>query len=150
MSKQRIEVANSDEMERLGESLARELLEQTRDGAVLVQLVGDLGAGKTTLARGIARGLGIEGRITSPTFTVHKEYMASAGGAKLHHFDFYRLQELGVIAGELKELLGESGNIIVVEWGGVLGELASDARVIEIEKTEDDKRVVLMRLSTGD
>jgi tRNA threonylcarbamoyladenosine biosynthesis protein TsaE len=143
MSEQRIEVINSDEMERLGENLARELLEKARSGAVLVQLNGDLGAGKTTLTRGMARGLEIEGRITSPTFTVHKEYMASDGKTRLHHFDFYRLKELGVIAGELKELLGEPGNIIVVEWGGVLGELANNAKVIEIRKAEDDKRVVL-------
>ena len=68
------------ETERIGENLARALPE----GSV-VALYGDLGAGKTAFVRGMARGLGIEARVSSPTFTIVNEY--AGGGRELLHFD---------------------------------------------------------------
>ena len=70
------------------EALAQELAGQLRPGEVLA-LDGDLGAGKTAFTRGLARGLGFEGRVQSPTFTIVNEY--EGGRLPLFHFDLYRL-----------------------------------------------------------
>lgn len=97
------------ETEAAGEALAKKLPE----GAV-VALYGDLGAGKTAFVRGLARGLGLADRVSSPTFTIVNEY--SDGGRPLFHFDMYRL-------GGPEELFGigwddylSRGGVIAVEW----------------------------------
>ncbi|MDR0979678.1 MAG: tRNA (adenosine(37)-N6)-threonylcarbamoyltransferase complex ATPase subunit type 1 TsaE [Candidatus Nomurabacteria bacterium] len=163
MEKRRLEVDSEQEMERLGAELVQVFLAE-RNEALVLQLVGDLGAGKTTLTRGIARGLGIAEPITSPTFQVHKEYPASPPATApsatepplmpqksptqenliLHHFDFYRLQDLGVMKNELEELMADKNNVIVIEWGGILGDLTKNAKTIKIEKLTDEKRVLLL------
>lgn len=100
------------ETQRLGDQLGRLL----RPGHV-VALVGELGAGKTCLTQGIARGLGVEEPVTSPTFIMVNEYR-TADGAALYHIDCYRLDENGVaeaLAIGMDELLGSDG-ICVVEW----------------------------------
>lgn len=100
------------ETRQLGERLGRLL----QPGHV-VALVGELGAGKTCLAQGIARGLGVEDPVTSPTFIMVNEYR-TANGAVLYHIDCYRFEENGVsqaLAIGVDELLGGDG-ICVVEW----------------------------------
>ena len=144
MENARIDVGSEQEMEALGTELGQDFLREERDGALVIQLVGDLGAGKTTLTRGIARGLGIAAPITSPTFQVHKEYTSKDGKTELHHFDFYRLQNLGVMKSELEELLADKKNVIVIEWGGILGDLAKNAKIVKIEKITDEGRVLLL------
>lgn len=97
----------------------------------LVSLSGDLGAGKTFLVRALARALGVEGAVTSPTFTLVREY-ALARGESLLHADLYRLRgDAGVFAAEVARLgLRErraDGAIVVVEWGdGILPALGGD------------------------
>ena len=79
-----------------------------------VLLSGDLGAGKSVLARGIARGMGVEGPMPSPTFTLMIPY--EAGGRKLYHFDLYRLSDPDeYYAAGLDEFIGGDG-IALVEW----------------------------------
>ena len=99
---------NETETEKIGESLALRL----RAGDVVAYL-GDLGAGKTAFTRGLARGLGCQGRVTSPTFTIVNEY---EGKIPLFHFDMYRLgdeEELFDIGWE--EYLTRGG-VCAVEW----------------------------------
>ena len=82
-----------------------------------VLLEGDLGAGKSVLARGIARGMGVEGPMPSPTFTLMIPY--EAGGRRLYHFDLYRLEDPDeYYAAGLDEFVGGDG-VAVVEWPGM-------------------------------
>lgn len=94
-------------MEDLG-SLLGSLLE----AGDLVYLSGELGAGKTTFTRGVARGLAYTGRVNSPTFTIMNVYQAVL---PIYHFDFYRLSERDLIELGLEDYLGREG-ICVVEW----------------------------------
>lgn len=102
---------NERETEALGAALGRLL----QPGDVLA-LVGDLGAGKTCLARGVAAGLGIDEPVTSPTFILVAEY-ASAAGFPLYHADCYRFEQATAEAMDigLDELLRDDG-VAVVEW----------------------------------
>jgi tRNA threonylcarbamoyladenosine biosynthesis protein TsaE len=105
-------------------------------GAVIF-LSGELGSGKTTLTKGIARGLDIKESITSPTFQLCKSYR---GREVLYHLDLYRLKspaELKVL--DLDELLDEG--VTVIEWGDLLWERLCDRCIlIQIEMTDDPAR----------
>lgn len=101
-------------------------------------LVSDLGGGKTTLTKGLARGLGSTSVVTSPTFTVSKVYPCREGLA-LHHFDFYRLQEGGMVGHELEEVLQDSQAITVLEWGEIAENvLPAESIQIKITRTSHD------------
>ena len=102
-----MQVENEKRMEMLGKRLGRALAPGD-----LVYLSGELGAGKTTLARGIARGLGYEGRVNSPTFTLMNVYQ---GRCPIYHFDFYRLSEEELDDLGLEDYLGGEG-ICLIEW----------------------------------
>jgi tRNA threonylcarbamoyladenosine biosynthesis protein TsaE len=110
----------------------------------LVLLAGPLGAGKTVLARGIADGLGVAGRVSSPTFVIARVHKPAAGGrgVPLVHVDAYRL---GGHLDELDDLdldtdLTESA--VVIEWGeGVAERLSSDYLVVRLERRDDDTRI---------
>ena len=102
-------------------------------------LISDLGGGKTTLAKGLAQGIGAETPVRSPTFTLHHEY----AGDKLtmHHFDFYRLFEPGEMRDELAEVLHDPNNVAVVEWGHIIRDvLPLEHLRIEIKVGADDTR----------
>jgi tRNA threonylcarbamoyladenosine biosynthesis protein TsaE len=87
-------------------------------GGEVIELVSDLGGGKTTFVRGLARGMGSTDRVASPTFTLSREY--AAGERTLYHFDLYRLSEAGVMADEVAELAGAPHAVTVIEWGDVV------------------------------
>lgn len=110
-----ITAANPDEMHHLGERLGAQL----RAGDLVV-LTGPLGAGKTTLTRGIGEGLGVRGPVTSPTFVLARTHPSLVGGAPLVHVDAYRLAN----ALELDDLdIDFAGSVVVAEWGaGLLDE----------------------------
>ena len=129
-----------DETRSLGERLSAALT----PGIVLV-LIGGLGAGKTALAQGIGRGLGVRDRITSPTFTMVATYPTSGRGGieAMLHADLYRVDS-GVEADDLSiaELVEEAA-VAVVEWGDVAPDVLGDDRlVIRIDHGEgtDDRR----------
>jgi len=99
----------------------------------------DLGGGKTTFVRGLARGMGSTDRVASPTFTISRVY--DAGQKHMHHFDFYRLGEAGLIAEELDEVLHDPNNITVVEWANIVQDVLPARRLsITISKTPTDGR----------
>ncbi|HKN56806.1 MAG TPA: tRNA (adenosine(37)-N6)-threonylcarbamoyltransferase complex ATPase subunit type 1 TsaE [Amycolatopsis sp.] len=111
----------------------------------LVLLSGPLGAGKTTLTRGIADGLGVGGRVSSPTFVLARVHPAGPSGVPLVHVDAYRL------GGDLSELddldldADLERSAVVVEWGeGTADRLSSDHLVVRLDRREDDVREVTL------
>jgi tRNA threonylcarbamoyladenosine biosynthesis protein TsaE len=127
----RITVPDPEAMRELGRALARLL----RPGD-LVLLSGELGAGKTTLTRGLGEGLGVRGAVTSPTFVIARVHPPLAAGPALVHVDAYRL---GGGLDQMEDLdldvsLPES--VVVVEWGEGRVEELSDSRLeVRIERT---------------
>jgi len=126
---------NESETEKAGADFAREL----PPGSV-VAFFGDLGAGKTAFVRGMARGMGIEARVNSPTFTIVNEYI---GERELFHFDMYRLGS----ADELFEIGWEEylsrGGVCAVEWSENVSEaFEGDEIVVKIEKLSDTERKI--------
>ncbi len=95
----------------------------------VLELRSDLGGGKTTFVRGLARGVGSKDTVTSPTFTLNNQYISSDGSTKISHFDFYRLREPGIMAGELAESINDAKTITVVEWGTIVGEVLPPRRL---------------------
>lgn len=131
-------ISNSPaETEAAGAALAAEL----EPGSVIA-FTGDLGAGKTAFTRGLARGLGVEERVTSPTFTIVNEY--EGGRLPLFHFDMYRLGS----ADELFHIGWEDylarGGVCAVEWSENVEEaLDGDTVRVDISRGEDDNSRVI-------
>lgn len=108
-------------------------------GGEVIQLISDLGGGKTSFTRGLAAGAGSEDVVSSPTFTISKVY--ETGSFDIHHFDFYRLPDAGLIAHELEDLLGDPSVVVVVEWADVVSHILPESTVtIAIEKTGETSR----------
>lgn len=124
---------DSVDTERLGEALGHHL-----KGGEVIELRADLGGGKTTFTRGLARGLGSPDTVSSPTFTLSKIYKGD-GGLKIHHFDFYRLNEPGVVADQLAESLNDEVVITIVEWSDIVSNvLPKDRLQLEFRLAEKD------------
>ncbi len=129
------------ETEQLGELIGKLL-----KGGEVIELHADLGGGKTTLTRGIARGLGIKQNVTSPTFTISRTYQGRQK-IELRHFDFYRLHESGVVAKQLQESINEPSVVTVVEWGKVAKDvLPTDRLTISLTPISDDTEVRQIRI----
>lgn len=104
----------------------------------VISLEGDLGSGKTTFTKGIAKGLGIKRNVTSPTFTIIKEY---SGRLPLYHMDVYRLEYSEEDIGFDEYLYGEG--ITVVEWAAFIEEYMPDERLdITISVIDDEHRKI--------
>ncbi|MEY8663177.1 tRNA (adenosine(37)-N6)-threonylcarbamoyltransferase complex ATPase subunit type 1 TsaE [Ligilactobacillus faecis] len=133
-----VEVTDAAETIAIGEKLAMSL-----QGGELILLDGDLGAGKTTFTKGLAKGLGITRNIKSPTFTLIREY--SMGRLPLYHMDVYRLEETGGADLGLEEYFNSSG-VSVVEWSQFIqAELPSEYLLVQLKKDpdNDDKRTLI-------
>jgi len=120
--------------ERLGQ-----LLGQPLQAPATVELKADLGGGKTTFVRGLARGLGSKDTVASPTFTLSKIYKAK--NLEIHHFDFYRLNNAGIVADQLAESLQDGKVITVVEWSDIVQNVLPEDRLsIEFKMTANDSQ----------
>ena len=134
---------SAEETERLGQRLG-----ETLRGGEVVAYLGELGAGKTAFTRGLARGLGISMRVTSPTYTIVNEY--TGGRLPLFHFDMYRLgseEELFDIGWE--DYLAHGG-VCAVEWSENVSGAMEDAITVRIEKTSDEGRKITIEGSALD
>lgn len=107
-----------------------------------VELVGDLGSGKTHFVKGLAAKLGYMGEVTSPTFTISQIYPLP-GDLSLYHFDFYRLADDRLIAGELGDALSDPQGIVVTEWGQAMhAVLPLDRFKVSLEASQNGGRQI--------
>ncbi|WP_066505785.1 tRNA (adenosine(37)-N6)-threonylcarbamoyltransferase complex ATPase subunit type 1 TsaE [Abyssisolibacter fermentans] len=106
----------------------------------VVCLMGDLGAGKTTLTQSIAKGLGVKDYVTSPTFTILNEYM---GRYPLYHFDVYRISDIDEMYDIGYEDYIYSDGVSIIEWANLIEDILPKERIeIYISKDKDDKRIM--------
>lgn len=109
-------------------------------GGEVIELIGDVGAGKTTLTKGIAAGMGISETVQSPSFTISRLYDAPSG-LQLAHYDFYRLNDGGIMADELRETALDTQTVTVIEWAGIVSGVLPDERItIRIESPSESMR----------
>ena len=126
-----------------GKNFAKKLVFDN-SSPIVIELVGDVGAGKTTFTRGFAEGLGIKEPITSPSFTISKTY-AAPNNKTLIHYDFYRLPDPGLMTEDLEENLSNPNNIVLVEWADSVSELLpKDHTKICINYNDDGTREVIL------
>ena len=119
----------AEETEKIGEELGRRL-----HGGSVVAYRGGLGMGKTAFTRGLARGLGCRGRVTSPTFTIVNEY---PGTTPLFHFDMYRLNDADALFDIGWEDYLERGGVCAVEWSeNVDDAMPEDTVYVTIDRDE--------------
>ena len=130
-------ISNSrEETEKIGALFAESL-----KGGEVVAFIGGLGMGKTCFTRGLAKGLGFEGDVTSPTFALINEYLG--GRLNLYHFDMYRIESWeDLYSSGFFEYIEENG-IVAVEWSeNIENALSENTVFVEIKALEDEKREI--------
>ena len=129
-------INSTDGMIKLGYEIGASLL-----GGEVLELVGDVGAGKTTFTKGLAKGIGVLETVQSPSFTISRVYEGEK--LQLKHYDFYRLAEPGILAAEISESLAEPDNITVVEWAESVSDILPEDRTrIVFQPTSENSRKV--------
>lgn len=133
------EINSTEEMIEFGKEIGSNL-----EGGSVLELIGDVGAGKTTFTKGLALGLGVLETVQSPTFTISRVY--EGDNLTLSHYDFYRLNDYGIMKMELAENLSDPQNITVVEWAGELVDILPEKHLkLIFESVSEDKRLVKVR-----
>lgn len=120
------------------------LLGQILKAPAVVELRSDLGGGKTTFAQGIAKGFGVNEALSSPTFSICKIYKSKTD-SEVHHYDFYRLEEPGILADQIKESLNSPNALTIVEWPEIMeAVLPKDKIVVVIKPVQNnsDHRII--------
>ena len=134
-------VNDEAQMKDLGARLARVLT--ATDGPRVLELIGDIGAGKTTLVKGLGSGLGVREDIASPSFTISRVY--DAGDVRLYHYDFYRLTDAGILRDELAEVLADRQAITVIEWAQIVDDVLPEDHIrLTIRATSETTREVTL------
>jgi tRNA threonylcarbamoyladenosine biosynthesis protein TsaE len=124
-----LRAATASDTRAIGEAIADSL--RARDA---VLLTGELGAGKTTFVQGVARGLGVDDPVVSPTFTLVREYV---GRLAVAHVDVYRLERVQDVLDLGLDELGGGEAVLLVEWGDAIEELLAEDR-LRVELTTED------------
>lgn len=121
-----------------------EVIGQKLRGGEAIELKSDVGGGKTQFVKGLAGGAGVSELVSSPSFTVSNVYAAKH--FKLHHFDFYRLDDPGVMRDSLSETLEDPKSVSVIEWPGLIEDVLPEIRlVISFKVLSETKRKILIR-----
>lgn len=140
-----IEVQSEQETKTLGEKIGAQL-----KGGEVFELIGDVGAGKTTFVKGLAKGLGIDDDVQSPSFTLSRVYDAR-DGLTLAHYDFYRLNDPGILMNELDEVVHEPNTVTVIEWAAIVeGVLPEGYMSIAITSPSETARIITIPDSLGE
>lgn len=118
-------------------------------GGEVIELVGDVGAGKTTFTKGLAQGMNIDEDVQSPSFTISRVYGAPSG-LTLAHYDFYRLNDAGIMANELHETVNDPKTVTIIEWAEIItGVLPADRLTITIYSTANDEYARRIEITAG-
>lgn len=117
-----LEVTNVKELDALAERLAPRLR-----GGETIELISDLGGGKTAFVRCLVGHLNSTDAVASPSFTIENVYRSER--FDIHHFDFYRLDEPGICAYELAEAVADSAKLVIVEWGDIVADILPKRRL---------------------
>lgn len=119
------------------QDFARKLSKKYKSGGIIA-LYGELGAGKTTFAQGFARGLGINNKITSPTFLITRQYPVPGQRNFFYHIDLYRLENIDLKSSGLEEILEDPTNIILIEWADKINaNLSGKTRKVSLKRIEE-------------
>lgn len=128
---QQIHSRSAEQTQETGRAFAEFLITAptSHTHARIVCLYGELGTGKTTFVRGFARGLGISGRIVSPTFVIIRRHILPGNHGFLYHLDLYRMQSLSDLTGlGLGEIFGDPDSFVAVEWAQNAGNMLPELR----------------------
>ena len=113
----------------------------------MIVLAGEMGAGKTTFTQSFGRALGVTDLITSPTFNLLHNY--GSGRMSLHHADLYRLERTGELEDLGLDELQDSGGVIAVEWGDIVGDELGDALVLRFEHAVETADTEVRTVTVG-
>lgn len=117
-------------------------------GGEVLELVSDLGGGKTAFMRGLAKGMGSKDSVRSPSFTLSNEYRSA--NLTLYHLDFYRLGDPGIMREELAEALTDTHGVVAVEWAEVVEDvLPRDHITVRIKATGEESRSIIIKYGKG-
>jgi tRNA threonylcarbamoyladenosine biosynthesis protein TsaE len=147
----KIVTENTEETQKVGEFLAKEIRvsKNNQKGALVIGLEGDLGGGKTTFVQGLAKGLGIKDKITSPTFVILKKYDIKRRTQDikcLYHLDCYRIGPKDLSDLDFKEIIKNPQNVIVIEWvERIKKNLPANAFWIKFKYLDKNKRELLIK-----
>jgi tRNA threonylcarbamoyladenosine biosynthesis protein TsaE len=112
-------------------------------GSEVIELISDLGGGKTTFVKGLANGFGAKGNVHSPSFTLNNEYKAKY--FSLQHYDFYRLDSAETIRASLQEVLQDQMAVVVIEWADIIKDVLPDKRLaINFRVTQENEREIVI------
>ena len=124
-----------------GQSLGHNLI-----GGEVIELKSDLGGGKTTLVKAIVGGTDSSDNVSSPSFGLINEY--STSNFKIYHMDFYRIADPGIMEQEVKELIEDKSNVIIIEWADSIADFLPEQRlVINIKVESENTRLLSIKYS---
>lgn len=139
-----INSTSSDFTEKLAAKIGKNL-----KGDEVIELISDLGGGKTVFTKGLVAGAGSQDLVSSPTFTISKIYKCPK--FEIHHFDFYRLSDPGVVKLELKEVIHDKKIVTVVEWANIVGKVLPKKHIkTEIKSSNDNERLIKITVPESD
>ena len=133
-------IKSEKEMQKVGEEYGAKLLQQ-KNFPYVIELLGDVGAGKTTFTRGLAKGLGVEDELSSPSFTISRSY--SGKGCILTHFDFYRIENIAEALDIGFYDYVDSGCLCLIEWPENIEDLLPEETLrVSIRVNPDESRTL--------
>ncbi len=143
---------SSQQTKKIGRFLGEEILgsQLKLKNALVLALRGELGSGKTTFIQGLAQGLNISEKITSPTFVIMRQYQAPGQDLVFCHIDCYRVLGKDLLELGFREILSNPHNIIAVEWAEKIKNLLPDKAIwLEFEYLNQDRRKIKIKNNVG-
>ncbi len=112
-------------------------------GGEVVELISDIGGGKTAFVSGLVKGLGMDDAVSSPSFTINNVYQGN--NITVNHYDLYRLDQPGIMKHEIAEAAADPHTVVAVEWGGSVRDVLPTERLtIELKPTGDTTRDIVI------